>query len=71
MEDWLFTTPKGARLEPSNLRKVFNKLLTAAELRRVRFHDLRHTFASLLIGQGESLAYVRDQIRPSFNSDNR
>ena len=62
MEDWLFTTPAGARLEPSNLRKVFNKLLTAAELRRVRFHDLRHTFATLLIGQGESLAYVRDQL---------
>jgi integrase len=62
MEDWLFTTPKGARLEPSNLRKVFNKLLTAAELRRVRFHDLRHTFATLLIGQGESLVYVRDQL---------
>jgi integrase len=62
MEDWLFTTPKGARLEPSNLRKVFNKLLTAAELRRVCFHDLRHTFATLLIGQGESLAYVRDQL---------
>lgn len=62
MEGWLFTTPKGARLEPSNLRKMFNKLLTAAELRRVRFHDLRHTFASLLIGQGESLAYVRDRL---------
>ncbi len=65
MEDWLFTTPKPRavrQLDPSNLRKVFNHLLTAAKLRRVRFHDLRHTFASLLIEQGESLAYVKDQL---------
>jgi len=62
MEAPLFITPKGARLEPSNLRKVFNKLLTDAKVRRVRFHDLRHTFATALIEQGEGLAYVRDQM---------
>jgi integrase len=52
----------GTRLDPSNLRKVFWSTLTKAELRRVRFHDLRHTFASLLIQQGESLAYIKDQL---------
>jgi len=52
----------GTQLDPSNVRKVFNNLLTAAKLRRIRFHDLRHSFASLLIGQGESLAYIRDQL---------
>jgi len=52
----------GTRLDPRNCTKVFNKLLTTAKLRRIRFHDLRHTFASLLIGQGESLAYIRDQM---------
>lgn len=65
MEDWLFATPPpraGKQLDPSNLRKVFNRALTVAKLRRIRFHDLRHTFASLLISQGESLAYVRDQL---------
>ncbi|MDH3442636.1 MAG: site-specific integrase [Deltaproteobacteria bacterium] len=62
MDDWLFKTPAGTQLDPSNLRKVFSKLLTDAKLRRIRFHDLRHSFASLLIGHGESLPYVRDQL---------
>jgi integrase len=57
------TKPRGGtQLDPSNLRKVFNKLLTDAKVRRVRFHDLRHTFATALIQQGEGLAYVRDQM---------
>jgi integrase len=42
--------------------RVFYRLLPKAELRRIRFHDLRHTYASLLIQNGESLAYVRDQL---------
>ncbi len=63
MEDWVFTTPQGTQLDPNNLRKrVFYRALTMAGLRRVRFHDLRHTYASLLIQQGESLAYVKDQL---------
>jgi integrase len=52
----------GTRLDPSNMRKVFKRLLSDAKLRRVRFHDLRHSFASLLLQQGESLAYVKEQM---------
>ncbi|MBA2460731.1 MAG: tyrosine-type recombinase/integrase [Actinobacteria bacterium] len=29
---------------------------------RVRFHDLRHTFASILIGQGENVVYASRQL---------
>ncbi len=62
-EGWVFTTPQGTQLDPDNLRKrVFYRALAMAGLRRVRFHDLRHTYASLLIQQGESLAYVKDQL---------
>ena len=42
--------------------RVFKPALAAAGLRAVRFHDLRHTFGSLLIQAGASLAYVRDQM---------
>jgi integrase len=62
MEGPLFTTPTGERLDPSNLRKVFWAALTKAGLRRVRFHDLRHSFATLLLAQGESLNYVKEQL---------
>jgi integrase len=55
--------PRGAtQIDPSNLRKLFNRLLTDAKLRRVRFHDLRHTFASLLLSNGESPTYVKEQM---------
>ena len=33
-----------------------------AKLRKIRIHDLRHSYASLLIQAGESLAYIRDQL---------
>jgi integrase len=36
--------------------------LNLAGLRRVRFHDFRHSFASLLIEQGEDLNYIKEQL---------
>ena len=62
MEGWLFQSPHGTQIDPSKLRKLFNRLLTDATLRRVRFHDLRHSFASLLLQNGESLTYVKEQM---------
>jgi integrase len=52
------STPMG----PSGIRRDFDKVLSKAKMRRLRFHDVRHTFASLLIANGESLAYVKDQM---------
>jgi integrase len=62
MDGWLFQTPQGTQIDPSNLRKLFNRLLTDAKLRRVRFHDLRHSFATLLLSGKESPTYVQEQM---------
>ncbi len=60
---WVFCSTTGGLLNKENLRtRVFYRCLTKAGLRHVRIHDLRHTYASLLIQQGESLPYIRDQL---------
>jgi integrase len=59
----VFISENGSTLDTDNFRhRVFNKVLDKAGLRRIRIHDLRHTYASFLIQQAESLAYVRDQL---------
>jgi integrase len=58
----VFASDMGNYLDIENVWRAFYRVLTAAGLRHIRFHDLRHTFASLLIQQGESLAYVGDQM---------
>jgi integrase len=61
--EMVFCSETGGHLDGDHLRRrVFHKLLEKAELRRVRIHDLRHTFASLLIQQKESLTYVKEQM---------
>ncbi len=62
-EAWVFTNEVGGPLDESNLRRrVFHRCLARAGLRRIRLHDLRHSYASILLGRGESLVYVKEQM---------
>ncbi|MEJ2144605.1 MAG: tyrosine-type recombinase/integrase [Acidobacteriota bacterium] len=50
---------------PDSLRKGCSRVRRAlrnAGLRKIRFHELRHTFATVLIQGGESSAYVKDKL---------
>ncbi len=62
VSEWGFLNQNGERLESWRFQRVFNTALDKAELRKVRVYDLRHAYASALIQNGESLAYVRDQL---------
>jgi len=55
--EWVFCNREGKTPDMQNIKnRAFHPCLAKAQLRRIKFHDLRHTFASLLIQNGESLA---------------
>ncbi|HXT71310.1 MAG TPA: site-specific integrase [Vicinamibacterales bacterium] len=63
LNPWVFANSEGKPLDGDNLRRrVFQKALTRAKLRQIRLHDLRHTYASLLLAQGVAPLYVKDQL---------
>jgi integrase len=50
--DLVFVTPLGTAIDARNLVRRFERHLQDAGLPRIRFHDLRHAAASLLLAQG-------------------
>ena len=62
MPAWVFPSLEGTALEERNVRTVFARLLAKAELRQIRIHDLRHTYATLLLQAGAPITYVSQQL---------
>jgi integrase len=50
--DLIFPSKSGTPLDPSSLRLDFARMLGLAGLPKIRFHDLRHTTASLMLNHG-------------------
>ncbi len=62
-QELVFCNRDGQPLDPDNMvKREFHPALDRAGLRRIRFHDLRHTHASLLIAQGENVKFVQQQL---------
>jgi integrase len=58
-DDYVFVNRIGRRVDPSALRRRFERARNAAGLGPLRFHDLRHTYGSLLVAGGIDLASVK------------
>ncbi|HWP82849.1 MAG TPA: tyrosine-type recombinase/integrase [Bacteroidota bacterium] len=58
--EYVFTDISGAKLDPTTVSKSFREAAVAAELDSgIKFHSLRHTFASWLIQNGASIYEVQ------------
>jgi len=59
----VFPNKEGNYIDPNNLNKrVYHPLIEKAGVKTVRFHDLRHTFASLLIAKNIPIKYIQSQL---------
>jgi site-specific recombinase XerD len=60
--DLVFCSSKDKPLEPDSLvKRQFLPVLRRAKLKRIRFHDLRHTDVGLRIEQGKNIKYIQNQ----------
>ena len=68
----VFPSPIGSPMDPSTLLKQFRKALRKARLQKIRFHDLRHTAASLMLNNGVEILAVSQRLghaNPSITLD--
>ncbi len=64
-EDYVCAWEDGRPFDPSYVSKKFNKVIKKHGLRKVRFHDLRHTFGTILVNKGVPLPTVQSMLRHS------
>lgn len=58
----VIATSTGNQLFPRDLKKTFDRLIVKADLRKITFHDLRHTHASLLLQQNVHPKIVSERL---------
>jgi integrase len=65
-DDWMFLNTSGRFLNPESVTQLFDRIVKRSpSLPRIRFHDLRHTHASLLIMAGVPIKVVSERLEHS------
>ncbi len=58
----MFPNTLGKPIEPRDLHDQFKRVLENAKLPNIRFHDLRHSAASLMLAQGIPLRSIQEAL---------
>ncbi len=61
-QDLVFATQTGRPLSPRNVLREFGKLVDRAGIPKIRFHDLRHTYATILLNEGVPISVVSERL---------
>jgi hypothetical protein len=59
---WVFSTRNGTSINGRNLSRAYYQAIIQSGVPSIRFHDLRHTHASLLLAEGENLRVIADRL---------
>lgn len=57
--DYIYVDKMGNRIKPGYITQHFAKMLKKHQMRHIRFHDLRHTCATIMLSKGENLVKVQ------------
>ncbi|GAA4703650.1 tyrosine-type recombinase/integrase [Brevibacillus fulvus] len=60
--DLVICTDEGKPIEPRNLVRHFDRMIQETGLQKIRFHDLRHTHATILLQLGEHPKVVSERL---------
>lgn len=63
--DYVFVRPDGYIITPSYVSSHFPILLKSLDMKKIRFHDVRHTTATLLLKEGWSIKHIQHWLRHS------
>lgn len=57
-DEYVFPSPNGGPISPDSVNNMLKRVLARAGIPRVRFHDLRHTFATVALQNGVDIKTV-------------
>jgi len=57
--DMVFVDQKGMLIKPARVTERFYSIIRKNNLKKVRFHDLRHSVASLLVAKGVDMKRIQ------------
>ena len=62
LTEYVFSSPNGGPISPDSVLNMLHRVLKRAGMEQIRYHDLRHTFATLAIQNGVDIKTVSQML---------